>query len=63
MGNNREWLGTWVDSITKRRPLTTEARETALDIAEEAFHGHTGVGVAAEIGVRAVERTLYRKTR
>jgi hypothetical protein len=63
MGNNRDWLATHVDSITKNKPLTTEAREMALDIAEEAFHGRTGVGDAAEIGVRAVERTIYRKTR
>lgn len=61
MGNNRKWLATWVDSQTKRTPLTPEARETALDIAEEAFHGRVGVGDAAEIGILAVQRSAERR--
>jgi hypothetical protein len=56
MGKNRDWLATWVDSQTKNRPLTPQARETALDIAEEAFHGNVGVGDAAATGVRAAEK-------
>lgn len=60
MGKNRDWLATWVDSQTKNRPLTPAARETALDVAEEVFHGNVGVGDAAEAGVRAAERVHGR---
>lgn len=59
--SNREWLSTWVDSKTKDRPLTHEAREFALDVAESVFHGSVGVGDAADAGVQAAERRLYRK--
>lgn len=59
---NRDWLGGWVDRISKDsgRELNPAARERAIDVAESVFHGNTGVGVAAEAGVKAVEREIYK---
>ena len=61
MGEHREWLRTWVKELTRNQPLTPQAEERALNVAEEAFHDHTGVGQAAQRGVEAVEREIYRK--
>lgn len=59
-GKHREWLRTWVNSETKDRPLNDAAVERALDIAESAFHGRTGVGIAARVGVDSVEKEIQR---
>lgn len=61
MGDNREWLGSWIDRETKDKPLTPAARERALDVAESTFHGTVGVGHAAKAGIEAVEREIYKK--
>ena len=60
MANNRDWLRTWVEKETRDRPLTEQAKERALDVAEAAFKGNTGVGTAARIGVEAVEKEIYK---
>lgn len=61
MGEHREWLRTWVRKETERRPLTPQAEERALDVAESSFHGNVGVGHAARAGIEAVEREIYKK--
>lgn len=54
MGENREWLKTWVDKQGK--DLSPEQKEKALDVAEIAFKGQTGVGEASQIGVDAIKK-------
>lgn len=64
MGEDREWLRTWVNSESEknRQPMSPRNVERALDIAESAFRGNTGVGVAARIGIDAV-KTLEKNER
>ncbi len=51
---DREWLRVWVEH--QGADLSPQQKERALDVAESAFRGWTGVGDASQIGVDSVRK-------
>jgi hypothetical protein len=59
--SNRQILGGNIDRDPVGRKLTPEARERAIDFANEVWKGNMGNGQASKIGIKHVTNNIFKE--